>query len=270
MSEDNVIGRIKQYLWSDLTHIDYDIMKMYGDYMLGRITSLFSKQDFSSEILYWRRYYHQFQAENPGVPVFTPAPTVTKSISIALERASAAFPAPLYCLDVGCGPISYFFTKDLQSRNDLKIITIDPLAEIYREIHQKYGSEYNLVCIPGYGERLHELFPEGFFHLGYSQNAIDHSQNPEDFIKNLYYVTTPGGYLILHGFTQEGTAAHWLGLHQWDIDVEGNDLVLSNRSKTINKRNMTAALNMDLVYRHVGGGDVGGMYMLVYQKSSAL
>lgn len=266
MGGGDVIARVKQCLWFDLMHIDRDIVEMYGSYMVDRMKSIFSRPDLSSEVLHWKRYYHQFSIENPGIPVFPPEPAAKMSIQIALKRAGAAFPAPLYCLDVGCGPTSQFFTKDLQKRTDLKIITVDPLAEIYRQIHRKYGSEYNLVCIPGYGERLHDLFPEGFFHLSYSQNAIDHSQSPEDFIKSLYYVTIPGGYLILHGFIREGTAAHWLGLHQWDIDVEGSDLLLSNRNKTIDRRNITGEFDMEPVYRGVDGDDVGSMYTLIYQK----
>lgn len=268
MGGDDVIGRVKRYLWFDLMHIDREIVSMYGEYLVDRVTSLISKPDLSSEALHWKRYYHQFSIENPGTPVFPPEPATKKSILIALEQADAAFAAPLYCLDVGCGPTSQFYTRELQARTNLKVITVDPLADVYRSIHRRYGSEYNIVCVSGYGEQLHELFPQGFFHLGYTQNAIDHSQSPDAFIKSLYHVTMPGGYLILHGFIREGTAAHWLGLHQWDIDVEGDDLVLSNRSKTIDRKNITAGLDMDPVYRCVDGGNVGDMYTFVYRRSS--
>jgi SAM-dependent methyltransferase len=267
MDEEDVSDRIRRYLWFDLTHIDRDIVEMYGSYVVDRVVSLFVKPDLSSETLHWRRYYHQFSIENPGAAIFVPEPAAKKSIHVALKHLGSTSSSPFYCLDVGCGPTSQFFTKDLLDRDDLKVITVDPLAEVYKQIHRKYGSEYGIVCIPGYGERLHELFPEGLFHLAYTQNAIDHSQSPEEFIRSLHYVTMPGGYLILHGFIREGTAAHWLGLHQWDIEVEGNNLLLSNRGKTVDKKNITEDLDMSLIYRYVGGGAVGDMYTLIYQKS---
>ena len=139
------------------------------------------------------------------------------------------------------------------------------IGEFDHHINKKYCSNYDIECIKGYGEGLSQIFPQNFFHLIYSVNAIDHSQNPQKFINNIHHVLKPGGYLVLQGFIKEGSAAHWFGLHQWDIDIENNDLLLTNKKRTIYRENLTKEI-FNLIWKNVDGCEIGNKYTMVYKK----
>ena len=242
MGESNLIGRIIDSVMFDLTHIDREILYIYYEYICNKTTSLVNNQpDFSSEVFFWKRHYHQYYIKKGHAP-FIRRKKTKESICFSIRHLNKSFTGTLYCLDVGCGPTSQFYTNKLNDYNSIEVVSVDPLAEVYQYLHNRYNTDYNIKCIFGYGEKLTELFPKGYFHLVYSQNALDHSQNPEEFVRAAYEVLKPNGLLVLHGFIKEGTAAHWLGLHNWDITVKGDDLCLSNKNRTIFEKNITGNL----------------------------
>jgi len=266
MGDDQFFSRLFNYFRFDLTHVDLEILKIYFGFFKDKIQSkIFFEPDLSSEIFHWKRYYHQNALENPNKEVFPLGTTTQKSILITLDKLKTQYNELIYCLDIGCGPASQFYTTDFLNRSDVKIITVDPLSETYRNLNKKYCSNYDIECIKGYGEGLSQIFPQNFFHLIYSVNAIDHSQNPQKFINNIHHVLKPGGYLVLQGFIKEGSAAHWFGLHQWDIDIENNDLLLTNKKRTIYRENLTKEI-FNLIWKNVDGCEIGNKYTMVYKK----
>lgn len=270
MGDDQFFSRLFNYFRFDLTHLSKETIEIYFGLIKDKIRfNISSEPDLSSEIFHWKRYYHQYALENPGKAVFHRETTTKKSILISLEKLKVQFDDLLYCLDVGCGPTSQFYTNDFLKREDVRIINVDPLAEVYKNLHKKYCNKYDIEYITGYGERLSQIFPKDFFHLIYSQNAIDHSQNPQEFIINMFNVLKPGGFLVLHGFIKEGSAAHWFGLHKWDIEVENNDLLLTNKKRTIHKKNLTKELDLSLIWKNVDGFGIGNKYTMVYKKNKA-
>ena len=266
MGDSNLISRIKSSIVFDLTHIDREIVHIYCEYIYNKIKSLiYSQPDLPSEIFFWKRHYHQYFIET-GQALFLRGKKTEESICFSIRHLKKSFIGTLYCLEIGCGPTSQFYTDELKNYDNIEIICVDPLAEIYQYLHNHYSSDYDIKCILGYGEKLTELFPKGHFHMVYSQNALDHSQNPEEFIKASYDVLKPNGLLVLHGFIKEGTAAHWLGLHNWDITVKGDDLLLSNKNGTIFEKNMTDKLKMNVVYKQCTGNNIGDKYTIIYEK----
>ncbi len=271
MGDNKLINRIIGSLLFDLNHIDEDILKIYYNYLKNKILLRLHKGpwdfDLNSEDFFWRRSFHELYIKDQRIPPYSSiAVESKKSIQLALGRIEKEFEPPYRCIDVGCGPTSQFFTEDLKNRKDLEILTVDPLAETYNHLHIKYKTKYDIKCLMGYGEKLTELFPENHFHLVYSQNAIDHSQSPEDFFKKSYQILIKGGYLVLYGFIKEGTAARWLGLHQWDIEVEKGQLLLTSRDRIINKKIMTNVLGIENVYEEITGPNIGDTYTLIYKK----
>lgn len=272
VGDNNLYSRIFNMVLFDIMHPDMDLIAIYFQYLKNKISPKFLKEsgyfDLSSEAFFWERSFHEWHIKDPNNPPCGKRALETKeSISFALECIEKDFRPPYRCIEVGCGPTSQFYTDNLKDRTDVEIITVDPLSETYKNLHLKYNTNYNISCITGYGEKLNELFPEKHFHLVYSQNAIDHSSSPKKFIDNLYHITVTGGYLIIYGFVNEGSAAKWLGLHQWNIEVENGHLLRSNRDKSIFKENMTRHLNMDLVYADVTGSNIGDKYTLIYKKN---
>lgn len=267
MGDDVITKRILSYVLFDISHPTPYLFKTYLDFFKEKLVSKKNKTpDLSFESLHWKRYYHQCSLTDPDEKILSRDTRTKESILFALQRLKEEIQGDIRCLDVGCGPTSQFYTNQIKEFDQMKIVSVDPLAETYKEIHRRYKIDYDIECLTGYGEKLDELFPKEEFHLVYSQNAIDHSQNPIEFFKNCYQVIKSGGYFILHGFIKEGTAAKWLGLHKWDIEVDGNDLLLTDKQKKYKRFNFTKDYDFTMVYKKITGNDVGDMYTFVYQK----
>ncbi len=266
MEEEDVKKRIIKYLFFDATHPSPYLIKSYAIFLKDTILSaLKNTPDFASEELHWRRCYNQKSIEQPEIPMFISG-EMRKSIRLAIEHLQSEDSEVIDCLDVGCGPTSQFYTDFFKDNNRFNIISVDPLAEVYNELHERYNSSYYIKCLKGYGENLDDLFSLKKFHLIYTQNAIDHSKDPIEFIDSCYQVLKPGGILILHGFIKEGTAANWLGLHNWDIEVEKNDLLLTDKENKIKRHNLTGKYNFSVLHREVTGKDVNDMYTFIFKK----
>lgn len=243
-----VYSRELKRLFFDLSHFDFVILRIYLDYLRAHISAeLLRTPDLSSESYIWARDY--WELRRWGKPVYGEkrSKRTCKSVHFALHRLRRRFPEKLRLIDVGCGPSSHFYSEELANRADIEIITVDPLAKHYQRLHQQYKTPYDIKCVEGFGENLDQLFSRDSFHLVYSENAIDHSIFPELFMKNMFRILKTGGYLILSGFMKEGSNTGWLGVHKWDIEAEGNDLLLTNRSKTICRRSLTRNLNLTMV-----------------------
>ena len=149
-------------------------------------------------------------------------------------------------------------------------MTVDPLADFYKNLHERFQTKYVLNCVEGYGEKLNELFKKEQFHLAVTENALDHSNNPKLFVKRLVEVVKPGGYLIIAGYFSNGSKEKWQGLHKWNIEVINKELVLSNQSNTI-RENILSGLNVSLISQVVDKDtdkSEFGAYCFVYCKDS--
>jgi ubiquinone/menaquinone biosynthesis C-methylase UbiE len=260
-----IYGRLLNEILFDLTHLDYTIVTTYLQFVNGTIKSKITlNQDLSSEIFHWTREFHAYK--HRGKPLFGQIKhkKCKESIRYALDCLQKDVTEELRVIEVGCGPTSQFYAEDL-ARKPLSIITVDPLAKVYRRLHDQYKTGYNIMCIEGYGENLNKLFPEQAFHLVYSQNAIDHSMNPQLFVKNMSRILKVGCFLVLSGFIKEGTKANWLGLHQWDIEVKNGKLLISNRSKSICEKNLTQHLCLQLISGKVESKSE--TYTFIYKKN---
>lgn len=267
MGDENIEKRVIGFLIFDISHIDKELMRIYFLFLIDKINSyLKSRPDLSSESFFWRRLFHERSIKYPNKSFYEKSHKTRKSIVYGLDQIKKEFHETILCLDVGCGPASQFFTNDINQNTDLKVLTVDPLSAVYKELHEKYRTGYELECMMGYGEQLDELFPGGNFHLIYSQNAIDHSQDPQKFLQKLCHILKPGGILILHGFIKEGSAAKWLGLHKWDIETDNGHLLLSNRNGRIKKINITATLNLKVICKKIDGDQIGDKYTIIYKK----
>ena len=137
----------------------------------------------------------------------------------------------LLTLEIGSGPnsnLSYWVDKGL-----LKVIAIDPLANIYEKIMKKLNYKYPISPIKLRGEDLLKQFKEETFHVVFAQNSLDHTENPINCFKNAYILLKKGGLLFVCSNLKEGTRTLWSGMHKFDIYLENNNILLANKNGEI-------------------------------------
>jgi SAM-dependent methyltransferase len=137
------------------------------------------------------------------------------SIRGLLEELSNTFGSIPRVLDLGSGPLSMLAHGVRQKW--LHLTAVDPLADEYRHLLTKYGYEPNCELIRAHGEDLSSVFGANQFELIWINNALDHTRSPGQVLREMVKVVRPGGYLYIQGFTREGTAEGWNGLHQHDL-----------------------------------------------------
>ena len=137
----------------------------------------------------------------------------------------------LLTLEIGSGPnsnLSYWVDKKL-----LEVIAIDPLAEIYKKIMKKLNYEYPITPIKLRGEDILKQFKAETFHIIFTQNSLDHTENPIMCFKSAYISLKKGGLLFVCSNMKEGTRTSWSGMHKFDIYMENNNLLLANKKGEI-------------------------------------
>jgi SAM-dependent methyltransferase len=156
----------------------------------------------------------------------SPNPDLQIEVELFLKGlAGGARPTegPLEVLDLGSGPIS-IFSNNFDNR--VSLTAADPLAEGYRGLIDDARTQH--LCRPIYaeGERLVHTFGPRRFDACHIRNAIDHARDPILVIYNMILCTKPGGFILLHGFENEGTTVGGVGLHQWDIYYDDRGLIV--------------------------------------------
>jgi len=128
-------------------------------------------------------------------------------------------------LDVGAGPLTVLGKR--WKHGSLDIVPVDPLAEAYARSLKKHRIEPAVPTLYGDGEKLTEIFPENHFDLAYANNAVDHSQNPLECIRQMIAVVKPGRYVLLEHKKNEAQTQKYTGLHFWNfsLDDEGRPVI---------------------------------------------
>ncbi len=158
-----------------------------------------------------------------------PAHPLQESIIAALGKTA---PPQLKMLDVGAGPLTYL--GKVWPGHTLAITAIDPLAEEYAAIFQKYDLTPPIRTEIGFAERLVEQFGENQFDLVHARNCIDHGYDPALAIEQMVAVTKPGGVVYMHHAVNEATMQAYHGFHQWNLHGTPHCLYVSSRERTIN------------------------------------
>jgi SAM-dependent methyltransferase len=167
----------------------------------------------AEELTFWKEFVHSEQFATWLVKG-KPAPELDPVIVDLIQQESGPV------LDVGSGVVSilYGVTDDLTST--------DLLADAYQSIfdYQDHGITPPIPCA---AEDLN-LFE--CFQVVHMRNALDHTKAPVEAWENLKRAVRPGGLLIVAGFENEGSHLHGLGMHQWDLSLQGNTLVCTDRA----------------------------------------
>ncbi len=94
---------------------------------------------------------------------------------------------------------------------------------------KRHGIAVRHAIVAVAGEELSSQLPCGQFDIAFSNNALDHTLDPVQVLREMAAVTRPRGYIVVQVGEREGMRAGYTGLHQWDCSMDGNRLSIAAR-----------------------------------------
>lgn len=138
----------------------------------------------------------------------------------------------LAILDVGAGPLTPL-GKVLKGHK-LNIIAVDPLANEYNELLEKYNIAPKIKTEYCEAERLTGKFPQEYFDFIHVSNALDHCFNPLEGVTQMLFVLKKDCNIFLSHFTNEAEKENYTGFHQWNFCEENKEFIIWNKDTKIN------------------------------------
>lgn len=135
-------------------------------------------------------------------------------------------------LDVGAGPLTTLGKSHPQKR--LVIDAIDVLAESYDQLLERYRIQPPVRTKFAEAEHLTRWFPEESFDFVNARNCLDHCLDPLEAVRQILLVTKRGCYALLEHIENEGEKQHYLGLHLWNFNLIGKDLIVRGKKGSTN------------------------------------
>jgi SAM-dependent methyltransferase len=136
---------------------------------------------------------------------------------------------PVRLLDVGSGPLTTIGIE-WPGRN-VEAVAVDPLADEYNAILREVGIEPPVPATAVMAEELGRLFEPGSFHIVHVSNALDHTSDAVEAIRQMARVTTAGGSIMLLHHVEVGVMEGYQGLHQWNLTPLDADVRVWSRER---------------------------------------
>lgn len=162
-------------------------------------------------------------------------------------------------LDVGSGPISPLTWG--HEAGLFRLTCCDALGAEYHQLFEKHGVSQPLPILPIYGEDIDYIED---YHIAFSKNALDHCLLPVTVFENMVRSVKRGGYIIIWSYVDEGSAMSWSGGHQYNLNLEENQLTLTSKDGT--KRILTESLPLSYIWSERWDGLHNGQFQVVYER----
>lgn len=187
------------------------------------------KWNLLSEIRFWEKLIKQtkFNQNNVISSRLDPNLPLQKKIINLLP-----FQEEIRILDVGAGPLTYL--GKCYNKSKLIIEAIDPLAEEYDYILNKYQLIQPIRTTKLDAEKIGEKYSENSFDFVFASNSLDHCYSPEKAIIEMIKVVKKNHNILLIHTPNEATRQDWQGLHQWNFSEENGDFTISSKYNKIN------------------------------------
>lgn len=104
---------------------------------------------------------------------------------------------------------------------------LDLLADAYMQLWHDLGLTPATPIQPGTICAIDA--PDASYDLVFCRNALDHCEDVPQATAELVRVCRPGGTIYLRHTAHEGKRMAYHGLHQWNLDVEGEDCIAWTR-----------------------------------------
>ena len=131
---------------------------------------------------------------------------------------------PVRILDVGSGPVAS--CGWVTQGRELDVTAIDPLALIYGEAMDMAGVDPPRRTIQLDMESMGQLFEANEFDLIHLREALSQSFDPLRVLAEAVRLTRTGGAVVAAGRIDDGEFCNYYALHQWNLRLEGGQLVL--------------------------------------------
>ena len=146
-----------------------------------------------------------------------------------LREAIEAVPRNrLGVLDVGAGPVTVVGRR--WGGKTIEVTPIDPLADVYNEALKEAGIDVPVATQQLAVEDLTSRYSAGSFDIAYCHNAIDHMPDPLGALGIMLSLVAADGFVVIRCLPDEGERNSYYGIHQWNVDLDGEELVIWNRS----------------------------------------
>lgn len=130
-------------------------------------------------------------------------------------------------LDLGCGPLGTLAHAHEDGRLD--VTGVDPLAEPYTELRERFSIDFPERLVASTGERLSDVVEGESIDLIYSRNSMDHAEDVQRCFDEAALALRPGGVFALEVFAYEGFREAYDGLHRFDFQVHEGSLACTDR-----------------------------------------
>lgn len=234
-AEDIFIKTLKKYIsvvsWTDVIEAFFDYIKekeigYTANYLNGLKTWWMGLR---SEIAFWENAYARKEGYKHNWYL-----NLVKNDIFYDKYLSVNIPKNAIVLDVGSGIVSRY--GEIVGENKRVYLTaVDPLADWYNLFNLRYCPEYSGKPVRfGLFENLSNVFENEWADLIIISNALDHCIDPYLCIMEALRVLKIGGVLYVKSFRRESCNEKCIGLHQWNIDIEGEDFIIWNLLNYIN------------------------------------
>jgi SAM-dependent methyltransferase len=136
----------------------------------------------------------------------------------------------------------------------IELTPVDPLGDAYAELLASVGLEPPVRTIALAGEDILETFGESAFDLAYARNALDHSADPVEIIRQMVRVVVPGGAVVLRHYAEEAEKMRYEDLHQFNFTAEDGRLIVWNRRRRVDISGLLTDLATTTVHCETGSG----------------
>ena len=132
-------------------------------------------------------------------------------------------------LNIGCGPRDTM--GEASAHKDIHVIPMDPLAEAYNAIMAVLRAPNTGNIVFGAIEILDQLDLPKFSFIS-AANCLDHAFNvPKGMAQMAACLDEKGAISLMH-WENEAEAQHYLGFHQWNIELKDAHIHIWNRTSS--------------------------------------
>ena len=151
----------------------------------------------------------------------------------------------------------------------MQLTLVDPLANQYNALLDQAEVLGVPRPVEGYFETAAETLGHERFDVVWCRNALDHSMDPLLGLYNLLSLCKVGGGVILSFHPNEADGGRYQGLHQWNLRLQNNRVILAQMQQELDLTPLLEAQEVVQMHQEGQGGAQKGMVTITLKKRVA-